>query len=79
MRYSIIIFVFIKNVVFLLFLWKKSERWVMNSAISMRMIETASKQIKSKHVLMAFDSCFSGAIFQMVLAKPSPYIQEKVV
>lgn len=27
---------------------------------------------------MAFDSCFSGAIFQMVRAKPSAYIQEKV-
>jgi len=50
----------------------------MNSAISMRMIETVSKQIQSKHVLMVFDSCFSGAIFQMVRAKPSPYIQEKV-
>jgi hypothetical protein len=47
-------------------------------AISMRQIETVSKQIRSKHVLMAFDSCFSGAIFQMVRARPSPYIQEKV-
>jgi hypothetical protein len=47
-------------------------------AISMRQIETVSKQIRSKHVLMVFDSCFSGAIFQMVRARPSPYIQEKV-
>ena len=47
-------------------------------AISMRHIETVSKQIRSKHVLMAFDSCFSGAIFQMVRSRPSPYIQEKV-
>ncbi len=47
-------------------------------AISMRQIETVSKQIRSKHVLMAFDSCFSGATFQMVEAKPSPYIQDKV-
>lgn len=47
-------------------------------AISMRQIETISKQIRSKHVLMAFDSCFSGDIFQMVEAKPSPYIQDKV-
>jgi uncharacterized caspase-like protein len=47
-------------------------------AISMRRIETVSKQIRSKHVLMAFDSCFSGAIFQMVRSRPSPYIQEKV-
>jgi uncharacterized caspase-like protein len=41
-------------------------------AISMRQIETVSKQIWSKHVLMAFDSCFSGAIFQMVRTRPSP-------
>ena len=50
----------------------------MEKAISMRQIETVSKQIWSKHVLMAFDSCFSGAIFQMVRTKPSAYIQEKV-
>jgi hypothetical protein len=50
----------------------------MERAVSMRQIETVSKQIMSKHVLMLFDSCFSGAIFQMVRAKPSPYIQEKV-
>ncbi len=50
----------------------------MEKAISMRQIETVSKQIRSKHVLMAFDSCFSGAIFRTVRAKPSPYIQQKV-
>jgi hypothetical protein len=50
----------------------------MERAISMRQIETVSKQIWSKHVLMAFDSCFSGAIFQMVRTKPSAYIQEKI-
>ncbi len=50
----------------------------MGRAISMRQVETVSKQIYSKHVIMAFDSCFSGAIFQMVRSKPSPYIQEKV-
>ena len=50
----------------------------MERAVSMRQVETVSKQIMSKHVLMAFDSCFSGAIFQMVRAKPSPYIEEKV-
>ena len=44
-------------------------------AISMRQIESVSKQIMSKHVLMAFDSCFSGALFRMVRANPSPYIQ----
>ena len=48
----------------------------MEQAVSMRQVETVSKQIRSKHVLMVFDSCFSGAIFQMVRARPSPYIQE---
>ena len=50
----------------------------MDKSISMRQIETVAKRIHSKHVLMVFDSCFSGAIFQMTRAKPSPYIQEKV-
>ena len=50
----------------------------MERAVSMRQIETVSKQIRSKHVLMAFDSCFSGAIFQMVRSKPSAFIEEKV-
>ena len=50
----------------------------MERAVSMRQIETVSKQIRSKHVLMVFDSCFSGAIFQMVRSKPSAFIEEKV-
>ena len=50
----------------------------MERAVSMRQIETVSKQIRSKHVLMAFDSCFSGAIFQMVRSRPSAFIEEKV-
>jgi tol-pal system protein YbgF len=54
------------------------EYGFMNRAVSMRQIETVAKRIRAKHVLMAFDSCFSGAIFQMVRAKPSAYIQEKV-
>lgn len=47
-------------------------------AISMRQMETVSRQIRSRHVLMAFDSCFSGDIFRMFEAKPSPHIEEKV-
>ena len=50
----------------------------MEKAVNMRQIETVVKQIQAKHVLMAFDSCFSGAIFQIARAKPSAYIQEKV-
>lgn len=50
----------------------------MEKAVSMRRMETVSKGILSRHVLMMFDSCFSGAIFALNRAAPSPYIQEKV-
>jgi len=56
----------------------RDELGFMEHAISMRQIETVAKRIKARHVLMLFDSCFSGAIFQAVKSKPSPYIQEKV-
>jgi hypothetical protein len=39
-------------------------------AISMRDIESASLRIKAKHVLMLFDSCFSGSLFALVRAVP---------
>ena len=39
-------------------------------AISMRDIESTSLRIRSKHVLMLFDSCFSGALFALVRAVP---------
>ncbi len=35
-------------------------------AVSMRRIEEYSEYIEAKHVLWIFDSCFSGAIFDMV-------------
>ncbi len=44
----------------------------------MRRIGTVAKRVRSRHVLMLFDSCFSGAIFAMNRATPSPYIQEKI-
>ena len=56
----------------------KDEMGFMRRAIDMRQIETVAKRIRSKHVMMVFDSCFSGAIFSMVRAAPSQYIQEKV-
>lgn len=55
----------------------KDEIGFMERSISMRQVETVARRIRSKHVLMAFDSCFSGAIFQTTRARPSPYIQEK--
>jgi hypothetical protein len=39
-------------------------------AISMKEVETLALQVKSKHVLMLFDSCFSGALFSMSRAAP---------
>jgi len=56
----------------------RDETGFMGRAISMREIETVARRIQSKHVLMVFDSCFSGAIFQLSRAKPPPFIQEKV-
>ena len=50
----------------------------MEKAVSMRQVETVARRIMSKHVLMMFDSCFSGALFQITRAKPSPFIEEKV-
>jgi hypothetical protein len=41
-----------------------------NHAVSMRDIETASLRIRSRHVMMLFDSCFSGALFALVRAVP---------
>ena len=40
-------------------------------AISMRDIESTSLRIKAKHVLMLFDSCFSGSLFALVRAVPT--------
>ncbi len=45
-------------------------------AISMRDIESISLRIKAKHVLMLFDSCFSGSLFALVRAVPAA-ISEK--
>ncbi|MGD8521242.1 MAG: DUF1566 domain-containing protein [Desulfobacterales bacterium] len=56
----------------------KDEIGFMRRAIDMRQIETVAKRIRSKHVLMVFDSCFSGAIFTMVRTAPSDYIEEKI-
>ena len=46
-------------------------------AISMAEVEALALRIKSRHVMMVFDSCFSGSLFAMVRAEPA-YISEKV-
>jgi len=56
----------------------RDEIGFMRRAIDMRQIETVAKRIRSKHVLMVFDSCFSGALFTMMRATPSHYIEEKI-
>ena len=55
----------------------QDEMGFMMKAIDMRQMETVAKRIRSKHVIMIFDSCFSGAIFSMVRAAPSAFIEEK--
>ena len=50
----------------------------MSRAMSMSEIADVSQLIQSKHVLMVFDSCFSGAIFRSRDLTPSPYIREQV-
>ena len=47
-----------------------------NRAVSMKDIEAYSLRIRSKHVLMLFDSCFSGSLFSLVRAVPED-ISEK--
>ena len=51
----------------------------MNRSISMREIEEICTLIRSRHVLMAFDSCFSGTIFRAHAKKPSPHIRDQVL
>jgi hypothetical protein len=48
-------------------------------AISMRDIESASMRIKSKHVLMLFDSCFSGSLFALVRAVPDDITEKSAL
>jgi len=41
-----------------------------DTAVSMKTIESYALRIKSKHVLMVFDSCFSGSIFALSRGAP---------
>jgi len=49
----------------------------MQKAINMRTIESYARSIQAKHVLFLFDSCFSGAIFNITRAIPPEYISYK--
>jgi|GEM_PF-6361647 len=57
---------------------RTDEIGFMDKAVSMRQMETVAFSIMSKHVLMMFDSCFSGSLFQITRAIPSAFIEEKV-
>ena len=51
-------------------LLKKDPKGFTTHAFSMRDIESASLRTQSKHMLMLFDSCFSGALFALIRAVP---------
>ena len=50
---------------------KKDPMGFAAHAISMREIEAVSLKIKSKHVIMLFDSCFSGSLFSLTRSPPA--------
>lgn len=54
----------------------KTPEGFTEKAISMNMIESYALRIKSKHVLMVFDSCFSGSVFASLKSVPTD-ISEK--
>jgi uncharacterized caspase-like protein len=53
-------------------LLKKDPMGFASRAISMKDIESVSLRIRAKHVLMLFDSCFSGSLFSLVRAARCP-------
>ncbi|MBW2014443.1 MAG: SUMF1/EgtB/PvdO family nonheme iron enzyme [Deltaproteobacteria bacterium] len=50
-----------------------------NKAVSMKDIEVYSLRIRSKHVLMLFDSCFSGSLFSLVRAVPEDITEKSTL
>lgn len=54
---------------------KKDPGKFIDCAIDMRQIETYSERIYAKHVLMLFDSCFSGSVFFVSRARPPKIIE----
>lgn len=48
-------------------------------AISMKTLEMLAMKIKSRHVLMMFDACFSGSIFGLTRAAPSEISNNSVL
>ena len=48
-------------------------------AISMKDIESISLRIRAKHVIMLFDSCFSGSLFALVRAVPDDITEKSAL
>jgi uncharacterized caspase-like protein len=47
------------------------------SSLSMSHFETFAKDIRSKHALFVFDSCFAGSVFSAFRSRPPPVIEFK--
>ena len=60
-------------------LLKDDPKGFVNKATSMKDIETYSLRIRSKHVLMLFDSCFSGSLFSLVRAAPEDICEKSIL
>ena len=58
---------------------KKNPKGFATHAISMKDIESASLRIRSKHVMMLFDSCFSGSLFALVRAVPDDITEKSTL
>jgi len=60
-------------------LLKVDPQVFINKAVSMKDIEAYSLRIRSKHVLMLFDSCFSGSLFSLVRAVPEDITEKSML
>jgi len=58
---------------------KRDPMGFASHAISMRDIESVSLRIKAKHVIMLFDSCFSGSLFALVRAVPADITEKSAL
>ena len=56
---------------------QKDQAGFEDIALDMQTIETYAKQIRSKHALFVFDSCFSGSVFYVTRAGVPPAISYK--
>ena len=58
---------------------KKNPKGFATHAISMKDIESISLRIRAKHVMMLFDSCFSGSLFALVRAVPDDITEKSTL